>query len=99
MPSALGPPSLFKIYMLTTFVCPYAQSAMARLRNADKGSKAGSQKKSNEAALTIMCEICRATFISNSSEMKLKEHFEQNKAPRKALRDCFPKWAPTVPEA
>eukprot|EP00798_Chlamydomonas_sp_ICE-L_P014357 gene14357-20354_t len=101
MPSALGPPPAprSQIHMLATFVCPFAQSAMARLKNADKNKpSAGSNLKKNLAGLTTVCQICRATFTYSAKEVQLRDHYE-NKHPKKAFAECFPEMAPPVPEA
>ncbi|EAA35769.1 DUF1909-domain-containing protein [Neurospora crassa] len=66
-----------------------AKAAQKRERNA-KNAAAGpkSQLKTNAAAMNIICQTCRATFLSTSRAKALDEH-AQNKH-NKTLADCFP---------
>ncbi|KAL1842540.1 hypothetical protein VTJ49DRAFT_5016 [Mycothermus thermophilus] len=46
-----------------------AKAAQKRARNQQKNApKAGSQLKSNAAAMTIICNVCKQTFLSTSRE-------------------------------
>eukprot|EP00887_Chlorella_sp_A99_P006208 scaffold3.g6208.t1 len=72
------------------------KAAMARAKAAEKAKKnqpkgAASQLKTNAAANSIVCTICRSTFIVTSTEAKLKEHVE-NKHDKKTFAECFPGW-------
>lgn len=67
------------------------KSKTARERKAKDDARAakGSQLKANEAAQTIVCQICRTTFLCTSKAAALKMHAE-SKHPKKALKECFP---------
>ncbi|KAI8803104.1 At2g23090 like protein [Cladochytrium replicatum] len=65
---------------------------MRREKNAEKAGKpAKSQLKTNEAAKSVMCTICRQTFLSTVREKSLQEHLDSKHAD-KTIKDCFPTW-------
>jgi hypothetical protein len=54
-----------------------AKAAQKRERNAEKNKKsAGSQLKSNEAAKTIKCELCKQSFLGTMRRPALTTHAE-----------------------
>jgi hypothetical protein len=54
-----------------------AKAAQKRERNALKNNKsAGSQLKSNEAAKTIVCEMCKQSFLGTMRKPALTTHAE-----------------------
>jgi hypothetical protein len=54
-----------------------AKAAQKRERNALKnGKSAGSQLKSNEAAKTIVCEMCKQSFLGTMRKPALTTHAE-----------------------
>ncbi|CAG8504730.1 9909_t:CDS:2 [Ambispora gerdemannii] len=61
-----------------------------RERAAKNGAKAGStsQKKANEAARTIICSVCRNTFLCTVRTKALNEHATNKHS--KNLDECFP---------
>ncbi|CAO1629112.1 unnamed protein product [Jaminaea pallidilutea] len=64
-----------------------------RERNAADAKKApASQLKTNQAAMNVMCNICRQTFLQTVREAALKEHAENKHS--KNVPDCFPGWTP-----
>jgi len=70
-----------------------AKAAQKRERNAKEGKGAAkSQLKTNEAAKSIVCNICRQTFLMTTRLPQLTEHVE-NKHPGKEVADCFPTFA------
>ncbi|KAJ5226471.1 hypothetical protein N7468_007696 [Penicillium chermesinum] len=66
-----------------------AKANQKRERNA-KQTKTGptSQIKSNQKAMSIMCQVCRQTFLQTTKAPALTEH-ASNKH-NKGLGDCFP---------
>ncbi|KAH6853611.1 At2g23090 like protein [Chaetomium sp. MPI-CAGE-AT-0009] len=69
-----------------------AKAAQKRARNEKKaGSKAVSQLKSNTAAMNIICNLCKQTFLSTSREPQLTLH-AVNKH-NATLPQCFPEFA------
>merc|ERR1711939_376476 len=71
------------------------QAAQKRERNAKKNatSTASSQLKSNEKALSIICNVCKQTFLCTSNPKTLKEHAD-NKHPKNTFAQCFPTLPP-----
>ena len=68
------------------------KSATAKKRNADKkgaGNK-GSQKKTNEAAKSIVCSICRQQFMCNARRPQLEEHMNAKHSGKATYETCFP---------
>ncbi|KAN0135560.1 At2g23090 like protein [Lactarius tabidus] len=67
-----------------------AKAQQKRERNADKNGPKGakSQFKSNEAAKSIICAICRQDFLVTTRTPALEEH-SQNKH-SKSMAECFP---------
>ncbi|KAJ3750094.1 At2g23090 like protein [Lentinula detonsa] len=55
-------------------------------KNTDKGNT--SQKKTNEAAKSIICQSCRQDFFITTRQPALEEH-AQNKH-SKTMTECFP---------
>lgn len=54
-----------------------AKAAQKRERNAEKNKKtAGSQLKTNEAAKTIQCALCKQSFLSTMRKPALTTHAE-----------------------
>ncbi|KAG8709588.1 hypothetical protein FRC09_000583 [Ceratobasidium sp. 395] len=68
-----------------------AKAQQKQQRNAKKAADAGgkSQTKSNEAAKSILCSVCRQTFLSTTRMPALTQHVE-NKHSGKTVADCFP---------
>jgi len=56
----------------------------------DKGGK--SQLKTNELAKTIVCKVCRQTFMCTTKEAELKLH-QENKHEKMDFSQCFPEFA------
>lgn len=67
------------------------KSKTARDRKAKEEARAnkGSQLKANASAQTIVCQICRTTFLCTSKPAALKQHAEGKHA-KKTLKECFP---------
>jgi|EP00193_Tetraselmis_chui_P004788 hypothetical protein len=67
------------------------KSATARARNLEKAKKAnkGSQLQANAKAMNVQCKTCLATFMSTSTEEKLKEH-HASKHGKLDFYQCFP---------
>lgn len=54
-----------------------AKAAQKRERNAKQNAKsAGSQLKTNEAAKTIVCDLCKQTFLGTMRKPALTTHAE-----------------------
>ena len=51
----------------------------------------GSQLKNNAASQTLVCQVCRSTFICTSTEAKLKEHTTSKHA-KHTFEQCFPEF-------
>ena len=49
----------------------------------------GSQAKANASAQTLLCQICRSTFVCTSSRASLTDH-SANKHPKNTFEQCFP---------
>ncbi|KAJ1978922.1 hypothetical protein H4R33_005850 [Dimargaris cristalligena] len=62
-----------------------------RERNAKGGKAPNSQLKKNEAAKSIICMVCRQTFLQTANARALAEHAENKHG--KTLKDCFPEIA------
>ncbi|KAJ3108442.1 hypothetical protein HDU97_001149 [Phlyctochytrium planicorne] len=63
---------------------------MRRDRQKDGGAAGGkSQLKVNESAKSIICGICRQTFLLTVREKALQDHIN-SKHDGKTLKDCFP---------
>ncbi|CAG8808812.1 7253_t:CDS:2, partial [Cetraspora pellucida] len=58
---------------------------------ASANKSAASQLKSNEAAKTVICQICRNTFLCTVRQKALAEHAENKHS--KKLEECFPGFA------
>ncbi|KAF8226072.1 DUF1909-domain-containing protein [Tricholoma matsutake] len=67
-----------------------AKAAQKRERNADKGALKGSksQAKVNEAAKSIICNVCKKPFLITTRSPALIEHAETRHS--KTMEDCFP---------
>ncbi|KAF8273760.1 At2g23090 like protein [Lactarius quietus] len=66
-----------------------AKAQQKRERNAEKNPKGGkSQSKSNEAAKTIQCVICKQPFLVTTRAPALEEHSQNRHS--KSMADCFP---------
>jgi len=60
-------------------------------RNMDKNKPvAGSQLKTNEAAKTIVCALCKQNFLGTMRKPALSEHAENRHS--KKFEDCFPSY-------
>ncbi|EER08583.1 small conserved protein, putative [Perkinsus marinus ATCC 50983] len=58
-------------------------------RQAKHSGKGGdSQLKNNAASQTLMCSICRQTFMC--TQKKLLPSHAESKHPKQAFADCFP---------
>jgi len=69
-----------------------ARAQQKRERNLKKdaaASGAKSQLKANEAAKTIICNVCRSSFLCTAKEPELRLHAE-NKHAAKKFEECFP---------
>lgn len=67
------------------------KSAMRRDRCKDQGKKApASQLKSNEKALSYVCQSCFTSFLCTASEKILIEHASEKH--KKSLSECFPNY-------
>ncbi|WWD16107.1 hypothetical protein CI109_100532 [Kwoniella shandongensis] len=67
-----------------------AKSAQKRERNAAKAPKGeSSQLKSNQAAQSIQCFTCKATFQGTSKQLVLQQHID-SKHPKSDIKTCFP---------
>ncbi|VBB71583.1 Putative protein of unknown function [Podospora comata] len=71
-----------------------AKAAQKRARNAkDAAPKAASQLKSNEKAMSIICNICKQTFLSTSRKPQLEQHSSSGKhAGKHTFEQCFPEY-------
>ncbi|KAI9291429.1 DUF1909-domain-containing protein [Neoconidiobolus thromboides FSU 785] len=65
-----------------------AKAQMKRERNAKDSKTAKSQLKVNEQARTIICQVCRSTFLCTIRPKALAEHAENKHS--KKLEECFP---------
>ncbi|ELR06169.1 hypothetical protein VC83_01299 [Pseudogymnoascus destructans] len=66
-----------------------AKAASKRERAAkDAKPAAKSQKKVNERAMDVQCNICKATFLKTSRAPALTEHATNKHS--KTLPECFP---------
>ncbi|DBA74102.1 hypothetical protein WJX79_002204 [Trebouxia sp. C0005] len=68
------------------------KSATARARKEKEEAKrrgAGSQLKQNAAAQSVVCQICRASFMCTASATKLQEHVD-SKHSKNGFAACFP---------
>ncbi|KAL2023662.1 hypothetical protein VTK56DRAFT_1819 [Thermocarpiscus australiensis] len=71
-----------------------AKAAQKRARNKEKEApKAKSQLKSNAAAMNIVCNMCKQTFLSTSRAPQLTLH-AVNKH-NASLPQCFPDFKAT----
>ncbi|KAB5593009.1 Zf-met2 domain-containing protein [Ceratobasidium theobromae] len=72
-----------------------AKAQQKQQRNAKKAADSGpkrrvtGQLKVNEAAKTIICEVCKQTFLTTTRYPALAQHAE-NKHASKTVGDCFP---------
>ncbi|RHZ89689.1 hypothetical protein Glove_12g35 [Diversispora epigaea] len=66
------------------------QKAQHKRERAKPGSQksATSQLKTNEAARTTICQVCRNSFLCTVRQKALTEHAENKH--QKKLEDCFP---------
>ncbi|KAH6634256.1 At2g23090 like protein [Chaetomium sp. MPI-SDFR-AT-0129] len=72
-----------------------AKAAQKRARNDKKApAKAASQLKANAAAMSIICNQCKQTFLSTSREPQLTLH-AVNKH-NATLPQCFPDYQPAA---
>ena len=68
------------------------KAKMRRERQAASSSsgESHSQLKVNEASKTILCGVCRQSFMSVASVSLLREH-QEAKHPKVKYEDCFAK--------
>ncbi|GMK55097.1 hypothetical protein CspeluHIS016_0201530 [Cutaneotrichosporon spelunceum] len=67
-----------------------AKSQQARERNAAKAAKGpSSQLKSNAAAMSIQCSICKQAFQSTAKKPMLDQHVD-SKHSKQGFAACFP---------
>ncbi|KAJ2145044.1 hypothetical protein IW136_001117 [Coemansia sp. RSA 678] len=64
-----------------------AKAQQKRERGKNEAKPAKSQLKQNEMAKTIICSVCRSTFLCTVKKNELQVH-AQNKH-SKAFDDCF----------
>ena len=64
------------------------QKRERNLKRAAAKSSAHSQLKVNAAAQTIVCKMCRQTFMCTASDKELHEHAE-NRHPKADFSACF----------
>ncbi|KAG7099462.1 hypothetical protein E1B28_001312 [Marasmius oreades] len=67
-----------------------AKAAQKRERNTDKNASKGSksQMKTNEAAKSIVCTICKQAFFVTTRQPALEQHSQDRHS--KVLAECFP---------
>ncbi|KIM32736.1 hypothetical protein M408DRAFT_326478 [Serendipita vermifera MAFF 305830] len=66
-----------------------AKAAQKRARNAkEAGTSAKSSLKSNEAAKSIICGVCKQSFFITTRAPALEEHATNRHS--KTLAECFP---------
>ena len=67
------------------------KSANARKKAMEKAQKAaaGSQTKTNAAAMNVICQVCRQAFMCTLAPIKLKDHSD-SKHPKMTFEQCFP---------
>lgn len=66
-----------------------AKAQQKRERNQKDQKTAKSQKKANEQACDIQCQVCKSTFLKTTKTPALQQHAE-NKHSNKEFKDCFP---------
>ncbi|KAK0617996.1 At2g23090 like protein [Bombardia bombarda] len=72
-----------------------AQKRERNLKNAAGGAQK-SQLKTNQAAMDIQCQICKATFLKTTREKALTEHATNKHT--KTLPECFPTFQGDAPK-
>jgi hypothetical protein len=68
------------------------KSAIARAKNLEKAKKAGggqSQLASNAKASSILCNICKQSFICTAKGAVLQAHVDSKHA-KLSIAECFP---------
>mmetsp|Transcript_19830 Transcript_19830/g.59907 ORF Transcript_19830/g.59907 Transcript_19830/m.59907 type:complete len:97 (+) Transcript_19830:248-538(+) len=72
------------------------KSAAARIKNQEKMAKLAkggtSQLKVNTSAQSIICMVCRQTFLCTSNKGKLDEHIAGKHTGKATFEQCFPGW-------
>jgi len=72
-----------------------AKAAQKRARNDKKNApKTGSQLKANQAAMSIICDMCKQTFLSTSRPPQLTLHAVNKHSA--TLPQCFPTYVDPV---
>ncbi|OSX81553.1 hypothetical protein BU14_0014s0102 [Porphyra umbilicalis] len=68
-----------------------AKSKTKRERNATKPAKGGntSQLGANLKAMSIICTVCKQSFMCTMAEASLRQHAE-SKHPKSTFELCFP---------
>lgn len=75
------------------------KTAMARLKAQEKAAKnakgGSSQLKDNAKAQSLVCNICRQTFLCTSNRAKLQEHIDGKHSAKNPMtfEQCFPGYA------
>ncbi|KAK2957435.1 hypothetical protein BLNAU_7591 [Blattamonas nauphoetae] len=66
------------------------KSQKSRERNAAKVQTGGkSQLKQNQAAQTIVCSVCKQSFMCTTNAAQLEQH-ATSKHPKSTPKECFP---------
>ncbi|CAH1762075.1 1847_t:CDS:2 [Entrophospora sp. SA101] len=65
-----------------------AQHKRERNQKTNGAKNTSSQLKANEAARTVICQVCRNTFLCTIRAKALSEHADNKHS--KTLQDCFP---------
>ncbi|KAK2955883.1 putative Zinc-binding [Blattamonas nauphoetae] len=66
------------------------KSKNARERKVAQGSAGGkSQLKQNAAAQTIVCSVCKQSFMCTTNAAQLEQH-ATSKHPKSTPKECFP---------
>lgn len=78
-----------RLVILIGCCCTFPQAATARARKQTAKKVAGSQLSANAKAMTIVCQICRTSFMCTTNQNTLKEHV-QNRHSKNTYEECFP---------
>jgi hypothetical protein len=87
--SCACPPTISKLYSMGGGNAMKSKTARDKKLAADKKAGKGSQLKTNSNAMTIICAICRQTFMCNSKKITLMQHVE-SKHSKLTFDGCFP---------
>ena len=78
------------LFLSSPFFPPLTASSTSLARTK---KNTGSRLKDNAAALSIMCQVCRSTFLCTSTRPKLEEHVASKHAKGGTFDACFPGFA------